>query len=262
MIEVDADVAILGSGFAGSLTALILDRLGLRPVLIDRGAHPRFAIGESSTPIADMILRDLADRYDLPRLKPLSTYGTWQDTYPHLVAGRKRGFSYFHHQPGQPFEPDPEHANELLVAASSDDYYSDTHWLRADVDAFFANEVRRTGILFFENTEITTLHEEGTWRLVGQREEEPIEILADFLIDATGAAGIVPRALGLTDQSTPFRTCSRALFAHFAGVKRWHDMMTARAASLLTIPSIATTPPCTTSSTGPGPGCFASTTTW
>lgn len=228
MTERDADVAILGSGFAGSLTALILDRLGLRPVLIDRATHPRFAIGESSTPMADMILRDLADRYTLPRLKPLSTYGTWQETYPHLAAGRKRGFSYFHHQPGQGFQPDPEHANELLVAASSDAYYCDTHWLRADVDAFLAEEVRRAGIPFFENTEITTLRPDDGWRLLGQRGHEPLAIQADFLIDATGAAGVVPQALGLEHQAATFRTRSRALYGHFAGVGCWHDRLAAQ----------------------------------
>lgn len=225
MIKVDADIAILGSGFAGSLTALILDRIGLRPVLIDKATHPRFAIGESSTPIANLILRELADTYNLPRLRPLSTYGTWQDTYPHLVAGRKRGFSYFKHQPGEAFTPDPHHANELLVAANRDDYHCDTHWLRADVDAFLAEEVRSAGIAFFDNTQIAALHNEGGWRLLGQRDDERIQITAAFVIDATGAAGVVPRALGLADDSQRLETRSRALFAHFSGIKRWHDMM-------------------------------------
>ena len=230
MTKITADIATLGSGFSGSLTALSLSRLGFEVVLIDRAAHPRFAIGESSTPMADMILRDLADAYDLPRLRPLSAYGPWQETYPHLVAGRKRGFSYFHHQPGQAFQPDPQHINELLVAASSTDYQSDTHWLRADVDAFLADEVRRAGLSFFENTTVTALHEDRGWRLTARRGDEPLEIHAAFLIDATGAAGVVPHALGLADQPAPFRTHSRSLFAHFDGVARWHDVMTSRGA--------------------------------
>ena len=168
MIKIDADVAVLGSGFGGCLSALILDRIGLRPVVVDRSAHPRFAIGESSTPIADMILRDLAERYDLARLKPLAAYGPWQAHYPHLGVGRKRGFSYFYHQPGEPFRPDPEHGNELLVAASASDFNSDTHWLRADVDAFFADEVRRAGIPLLENTEVGVLSGEGGWVLEGK----------------------------------------------------------------------------------------------
>ena len=65
--RIDADVAIVGSGFTGSLAALALRRARARVVLIERGRHPRFAIGESSTPLANLLLEELADRYDLPR---------------------------------------------------------------------------------------------------------------------------------------------------------------------------------------------------
>src|SRR5687768_1896818 len=98
------EVAIIGSGFSGSLTALLLSRIGRSCALVDRASHPRFAIGESSTPNADLALLAIAREYDLPRIAPLAKYGTWQRTYPHIVGGLKRGFSYFHHQPGQPFE--------------------------------------------------------------------------------------------------------------------------------------------------------------
>lgn len=227
MIKLDADVAVLGSGFGGSLCALILERIGLRPVVIDRAAHPRFAIGESSTPIADMILRDLSERYDLPRLKPLSAYGPWREHYPHLGVGRKRGFSYFYHEPGQAFRPDPEHGNELLVAASSGDYHCDTHWFRADVDAFFADEVRRSGTPLLENTEVEVQQDGNGWVLQGRQKETPVAVSARFIIDATGAGGFLPRTLGLTDASGLPRTHSRALFSHFTGVKRWHDLLEA-----------------------------------
>ena len=58
---VDVDVAIVGSGFAGSLTASCLARRGWRVALVERGRHPRFAIGESSTPLANLLLEELAD---------------------------------------------------------------------------------------------------------------------------------------------------------------------------------------------------------
>lgn len=59
-------IAVVGSGFAGSLTAMIAHRLGLSTVLIERGRHPRFVIGESSTPLANLLLEEIADEYDLP----------------------------------------------------------------------------------------------------------------------------------------------------------------------------------------------------
>ena len=44
------DLAIVGSGFAGSLMAMIARRIGLSVVMVERGKHPRIVIGESSTP--------------------------------------------------------------------------------------------------------------------------------------------------------------------------------------------------------------------
>ncbi|MCA9016568.1 MAG: FAD-dependent oxidoreductase, partial [Planctomycetaceae bacterium] len=109
------DIVILGAGFGGSLTALLLDRVGLSVALIDRGTHPRFAIGESSTPAAGYLLRSLSEQYDLPQFQPFCKYGTWQQHYPGIACGIKRGFSYFSHQPHQKYDARPRHASELLV---------------------------------------------------------------------------------------------------------------------------------------------------
>jgi FADH2 O2-dependent halogenase len=73
--QLEADVAVVGSGFAGSLIALALTKRGRRVVLVERGRHPRFAIGESSTPLANLLLEELADRYDLPRIRTFSKWG-------------------------------------------------------------------------------------------------------------------------------------------------------------------------------------------
>src|SRR5437588_10472167 len=101
-MKTDFDIAVIGSGFGGSLLAMIAQRLGRSVVMLERGQHPRFAIGESSTPLANLLLEELADRYDLPRLRPLSKWGTWQSAYPQLPCGLKRGFSFFHHEKGHP----------------------------------------------------------------------------------------------------------------------------------------------------------------
>ena len=225
MTRLDVDVAIVGSGFGGSLTALLLSRIGLTSVLVDRTSHPRFAIGESSTPNADLALLAISREYDLPRLAPLAKYGTWQRTYPHVVCGLKRGFSYFHHQPGQPFEPMADHANELLVTASPDDEHSDTHWLRSDVDGFFAAEAQRAGVPLFENTSVElSRHGEG-WRLVATNLPEALEINAAFVIDGTGEFGLIPRTLGLASRVPTLATNSRTVFAHFRDLRPWDEIL-------------------------------------
>ncbi|QDU37325.1 Tryptophan halogenase [Maioricimonas rarisocia] len=232
MTRLEADVAVLGAGFGGSITSLLLQRSGLRPVLIDRSRHPRFAIGESSTPIADFILKDLAARYDLPALAPLAKFGTWREQRPELVCGLKRGFSYFRHRPGEPFRVDPGHSNELLVAASFDDRRADTHWLRADVDRFFAEQVQAEGIPYFDETDVSIETVDGGWRLDGNRNGEPVGIDAAFLIDATGGAESVLRALGISSTAEGMATCSRAIYGHFEKVAVWQESLAGAGADL------------------------------
>jgi len=205
--------------------ALILQRIGRSVVLVDRSAHPRFAIGESSTPIADYILADLADRYDLPRLKPLAKYGSWRSTYPEVGCGIKRGFSYFRHESGRPFKTDSDHSNELLVAASNDDQFADTHWLRSDVDAFLVDEARSAGIEVLDNTDLTEVTRSDGWRLSGHRFDEAVSVRARFVVDATGSAGLIARVLGIGNDIQPLQTNSRAVFGHFAGMEKWGDVL-------------------------------------
>lgn len=218
------DVVIVGSGFGGSLLALILARLGFRCALLDRERHPRFAIGESSTPAANLILRQLAWKYDLHRIIPLSRFGTWQATYPHLVCGLKRGFSYFKHVRGEPFRPDPRHGNELLVSASSEDARADTHWLRSDVDRFLVEEACEAGVLYVDRVELSIMGRQP-WRLAGRRDGCEHQFEAPLLLDASGAGEFLRRHLRLPPGEDRLRTSSRALFGHFVGVGSWREWL-------------------------------------
>src|SRR5262245_34272248 len=110
-------VVVIGSGFAGSIMALIAHQLGFSTLLVARGRDPRFAIGESSTPLAIRLLEELAMQYQLPFLKPLCKWGTWQKHAPQLGCGIKRGFTFYHHEPRKPFAPDPERKRQLMVGA-------------------------------------------------------------------------------------------------------------------------------------------------
>ena len=103
------DIAILGGGFGGSISALVAKQLGMKAVLIEKNTLPRFAIGESSTPQADIMLDFIGNKYNLPQLKPFATYGAWKNAYPNILCGPKRGFTYINHLGNK---------EELLVAAN------------------------------------------------------------------------------------------------------------------------------------------------
>ena len=224
-MHLSADITIIGSGFAGSLTALILKQLGFTLLIIDRGQHPRFAIGESSTPIAGYVLRELAEQYDLPRLVPLTKFGMWQAACPDLMCGVKRGFSYFHHQSHARFESKRDHSGELLVAASADDKSSELHWLRKDVDAFLFKEVCRAGIPCYENTQIQSMTFDSQWKINAQGHCGSLEVDTKFVVDASGAATVVAQHCGVADRGDQCLTNSRAVFSHFQDVSSWQSKL-------------------------------------
>jgi FADH2 O2-dependent halogenase len=222
----DTDLAIVGSGFGGSMLAMIARRLGLRVMLIERGQHPRFAIGESASPLAGILIEQLADRYDLPRVRPLSAFGTWQRTYPHVICGLKRGFTYFKHDAGRRYRADGERGNQLLVAASPSDELSDTHWLRSDVDHFLVNEAIALGVDYQDLVELERVdwQPDGDPVLVGARRGQAFGIRARFIVDASGPRGFLSRALGIENRGFDGYPSTQALFSHFTDVHRCDEM--------------------------------------
>jgi FADH2 O2-dependent halogenase len=222
VIRVDADVAVVGSGFAGSLTALALMHRGRRVALVERGRHPRFAIGESSTPLANLLLEELADRYELPRIRSFSKWGSWQRSRPDVACGLKRGFTFFFHEPGRPFPDDPDHDRQLMVAASPHDEIADTHWYRPDFDRALAEEAQGDGAVYLDMTRLETVrHEGGRAILEGQRDGRTVQIDAGFVIDATGPRGFLHHALRLPEASRRWLPGTQGLYSHFEGVERW-----------------------------------------
>ncbi len=216
------DIAVLGSGFGGSLISMIARRLGLRVLMLERGTHPRFAIGESTSPLTNLILEQLGNTWDLPFLVPFCTYGAWKKTYPEVGVGLKRGFTYYDHRAGQPFVRDCNHSTQLMVAASPRDEIGDTHWLRSDFDEFVMHRAVELGVDYVDSLNITDLSkdEHGMWAVSGSRMGEPFSATAQLLIDATGPRGILHRLLGLQETEFADFPKTQALFSHFTNVHR------------------------------------------
>lgn len=214
------DIAIVGSGFGGSLMAMVARRLNLSVVLLERGKHPRVVIGESSTPLSNLLLEKLSIDYDLPQVVPLSKWGSWQRAYPHIGCGLKRGFTFFHHTLGHADVDDPEHTNQLLVAASPHDVVSDTHWYRADFDHFLVNEAKSLGVDFMDEVRLETVDfTDDDVTILGCQGNETLHIQAKFLMDATGPRGFLHRALQLGEAPLPGFPHTQAVYSHFTGVK-------------------------------------------
>lgn len=213
------DIAIVGSGFAGSLLAMIARRLGRSVVLIEKDAHPRVVIGESSTPLANLLFEDLCIRYDLPALKPLAKWGSWQRTHPQVACGLKRGFTFHHHHFGESYSEDGLHRNQLLVAASPHNEIADTHWYRADFDHFLVQEAQKLGVDYFDHVHLNSFSDGGDEAVLsGRQNGNDLVFRAQFVIDATGPRGFLHRALGLRELEFPGYPRTQSLYGHFSGV--------------------------------------------
>jgi len=218
------DLAIVGSGFGGSLLALVARRLGRTVLLIEKGTHPRFAIGESTSPLANLLVERIARRYDLPEVAPLAKWGTWQARLPRVRGGIKRGFTFFHHREGREPVSDPALRNPLLVAASPRDEIADTHWYRADVDHFLLERARAAGAEYVDRVVLDGFEREDRGvRLSGASNGDRVAFEARCVADASGPRGFLHRALRLGERPFAAMPATRALYSHFRGVARMDD---------------------------------------
>ena len=224
-LRTTVDVVIIGSGFAGSLMALALRARGQSVALVEQGRHPRFVIGESTTPLTNLLLEELADRHGLAAIRPFSKWGTWQATRPDVACGLKRGFTFVFHQPGQPVVVTPERTEQLLVAASPHDGVADTHWFRPDFDAMLVDEARHAGVLFLDEVKLQGFVDDGDQVvLTGTRHADAVELRASFVVDASGPRGFLARHFALGRAPLTWLPPTQGLYTHFTDVGLWEQV--------------------------------------
>ncbi len=199
--------------------SMVLRRLGHTVLLLERGAHPRFAIGESSTPFANLLLERLAAEYDLPFLRALAEWGTWQRQFPKIACGLKRGFTFFHHKAGREVNF-ADRDSQLLVAASPNDQVADTHWYRPEFDHFLVQESQRLGVEYLDHVEVEQCKHGNGWSLKLRRENESWDVRAAFAIDASGASGFLANFLRIPTGNFKGFPRTHAVYAHFRNVPR------------------------------------------
>jgi len=212
------DVAILGSGIAGSVLAAILGRQGFRVLLLEKGAHPRFAVGEAMQPQSSMLLWILGERFDVPEIQHLSCT---QKILRHVTrnCGVKKTFGFLYHEGGKLQDPQQGH---LLIPPPTP-LASESHLFRADIDDYVVKAAVRHGATYRDRTDVVdfTLADDG----VVLRTAADEVFRARFLVDATGHKSLVADRLGLRPQVPPLRTQSRTIFTHMRGLRRWDDLL-------------------------------------
>jgi FADH2 O2-dependent halogenase len=207
------DVVILGSGIAGSILALVLGRVGVNTLVVEKDSHPRFAIGESTLPTTTFLLRRFATRYNIPELADICSY---EGLRKHgCAAWPKQIFWFGVHQQDRPLETRHECINEALLAPLG----PDVHMVRADVDSFLVSLLEEYGVDFVDRSCMKRFDARPDYaRLEIETAEGIQEVRTELVVDATGHASQLCRELNLRDDEPSLHTNTRSVFGHFSGV--------------------------------------------
>lgn len=221
----DTDVLVLGSGLAGSIAALCLVRQGLRVTILEKGTHPRFALGESTTTPSSLWIKVLAERFDAPELLNIST-GEGLRRHVAPTSGVKSNFGFLYHEKGaermarawQAVIPQAEFSEEDVGPPPS----SEMHYFRQDVDEYLWSTALAAGAVGKDDTSVARLAFDDEGATVETTRGETIR--CGFVVDASGYNSVVAAELGLREDPPRMRTNSRAIFTHMRGVKPYEDV--------------------------------------
>lgn len=188
------DAIIVGGGPAGSTTALVMARAGLRVALFEKEKHPRFHLGESILPRTAPLLKELGLADAVAKLPQVPKYGAefcLGDGSPSLKFGFKDGLL-----PGFPiFNIERAVLDKCLIEQAR----------LAGAEVYEQTGVRSIDRLEADNVEVTTS--------IGK-------VSGRILMDCSGQNTLVARHLGTRNQFTEPELRKVAYFEHFDNVWR------------------------------------------
>ena len=192
--QVDYDVALIGAGPGGCVTAALLNKAGLRVGIFERARFPRFVIGESLLPRCNQRLDEacLIDR--------VKDQGYMVKSGALFIEGEQRRAIHFEDQlkGGWPYT-----------------------WQmpRADFDNVLAEGVQAAGVCIHFEHAVSGVEVGAAPRLsVAGPDGVGREVRARFIVDASGYGRVLPRLLDLDEPSG--LAMRHALFSHIRGDSR------------------------------------------
>ena len=189
-MNTNCDVAIIGGGPAGAVAAALLNKQGLRVVVLEKQHFPRFVIGESLLPHC-MEFIEAAGFGDAVRAEPSfqlknGAAFTWGSRYTYFDFTDK-----FSSGPGTTFQVRRALFDKILIDEAE----------RQGVDVRFGH-----GVAAFDNSGAEA-------RLRIEADDGAYELSAGFVLDASGYGRVLPRLL---DLETPSELPPR--LAHFTHI--------------------------------------------
>jgi FADH2 O2-dependent halogenase len=208
------DIAIIGSGISGSTLGAILARHGLKVIIFEAGAHPKFAIGESMILETSETMRAMAELFDVPEL----AYFSSENFIAQIGTshGLKRHFSYLHHSEGQP----QDLARSLQAVIPQRPHGYELHIHRQDSDYFLTSVAVRYGATVLQSTPVKdiTLRPDGVVILTNQGQS----YAADYVVDAGGMRSLLAEKFGW--RSRDLQAHTRTIYTHMVDLPCYNQV--------------------------------------
>lgn len=209
------DVIIAGSGIAGTTMAAVLARHGARVMIIELGKHPRFALGEAMLPQSAIWPFIIGEYFDVHEIQHLSQTDRIVD---HITSacGIKRSIGFAYQLSGQ--HQHSEHLHQLIPPQLP--FYSESHLMREDVDAYLLEVAMQHGCQYMEATRITDIliAEDAITVQTTQG-----EFTAEYYVDASGRGSRLAAQQGYRDGAPEAKTRSRCIFTHVEGLQPYDE---------------------------------------
>lgn len=190
------DVLVIGAGPAGSISAAMLHKHGLKVRVVEREKFPRFVIGESLLPRCMEVLDDAGL----------------------LEAIRKKNFQ---EKSGAKFMKGDRVSDFNFSDQFSDGWKWTWQVQRADFDLALISTVAERGVPVDFETTVTAIEffpDESSSTTVQHKDGSTEKIEARFIVDASGYGRVIPRLFNLDKPSS--LDPRKAIFAHVHDVHR------------------------------------------